>query len=703
VFTGDGSPGVANRLDLIDGGVLISKIHASVNPSRFLVTDNTGAVNWDTFKSDATYFQGTGFDGFPLSLNSNLNLFTITDGTNSFNTTIGGLKTITFTGSAVVDPATRTITCGGNDNWGTQVVQHDASLVGNGLTTNLLGMNLANANTWTGTQTFGTVIAGDLTATTLAGDGSAITNLTAASITGVIAKANLPATVAYEDAANNFTLANTFSAAGTALSVTNDAQVGGTLTAGAFVGNGSALTNLNGSAITTGIVGKTHLPATVAYVDQSNTFSQTNTFTNDVAFTGAGNGIVVENNASFSGGIVQITNGDIEIQKQLGQGNGSYLVENTLYAYEQLFDYVLTYGIYTTTTFGGVVNGTYDNLQFNPGVVDNTAIANATIFGSVYNGATHSFDMTNGDKELHFAGNVALDAASHTVTITGDNWGTQTAQTNATLSGNGTTGNLLGLNLANANTWTGAQTLNAHTQANGLIDYNSNWTVIPAGVTATTLVPKGYVDSKIGDFAILDQNNQFTGVNSFGLNTTDATEMIVSNNSSTNPTMIVKNFYNALGGTTVALQVSGMEGTTAIDVPTGDLNVSAGRFMATATSDDQALVYLTNNGTAPAIEVVDGCEVLSHDWVPSPTGATLDLTLYASKSIIIITGTGTFTTTNIQMPAGFAGQTLHLIRKGANNTDVYTIGNSTLTGNGVATFIYATTSTGSAGEWLRVK
>ena len=42
---------------------------------------------------------------------------------------------------------------GGGDNWGIQVVQHDATLTGDGATFQL-GINLTNPNTWTGLQTF---------------------------------------------------------------------------------------------------------------------------------------------------------------------------------------------------------------------------------------------------------------------------------------------------------------------------------------------------------------------------------------------------------------------------------------------------------------------------------------------------------------------------------------------------------------------
>jgi len=41
----------------------------------------------------------------------------------------------------------------GGDNWGTQYVEKDSTLVGTGVTGSLLGINLGNANTWTAAQT----------------------------------------------------------------------------------------------------------------------------------------------------------------------------------------------------------------------------------------------------------------------------------------------------------------------------------------------------------------------------------------------------------------------------------------------------------------------------------------------------------------------------------------------------------------------
>jgi len=60
---------------------------------------------------------------------------------------------------------------------------------------------------------------------------------------------------------------------------------------------------------------------------------------------------------------------------------------------------------------------------------------------------------------------------------TGDNWGAQAVQANSTLTGNGTSGSVLGINLANVNTWAGAQTFSANTAFPGSGIWNTSGNV----------------------------------------------------------------------------------------------------------------------------------------------------------------------------------------------------------------------------------
>jgi len=61
--------------------------------------------------------------------------------------------------------------------------------------------------------------------------------------------------------------------------------------------------------------------------------------------------------------------------------------------------------------------------------------------------------------------------------VPGDNWGTQVVQTNTTLTGDGTFTTPLGINLANANTWTASQTFSASTYFPGSGIWNSTGNV----------------------------------------------------------------------------------------------------------------------------------------------------------------------------------------------------------------------------------
>lgn len=78
--------------------------------------------------------------------------------------------------------------------------------------------------------------------------GANLTNLNASNLaSGTVTDARLSANVPLINAVNNFSAANTFSAAGTALSVTNNATIGGTLTVTTSLtigGSGTALTQV---------------------------------------------------------------------------------------------------------------------------------------------------------------------------------------------------------------------------------------------------------------------------------------------------------------------------------------------------------------------------------------------------------------------------------------------------------------------------
>lgn len=77
----------------------------------------------------------------------------------------------------------------------------------------------------------------------------------------------------------------------------NNLEVTDTVTSGRFVGDGSALTSLNGTNITTGTISQSVLPPTIAYLDNTQTFTGTNTFQGDVVFNNGitANSIITQN------------------------------------------------------------------------------------------------------------------------------------------------------------------------------------------------------------------------------------------------------------------------------------------------------------------------------------------------------------------------------------------------------------------------
>lgn len=92
-----------------------------------------------------------------------------------------------------------------------------------------------------------------------------------------------------------------------------------------------------------------------------------------------------------------------------------------------------------STGFSGDVNGTYNNLQLNSGVVGNTELAPGAVSGDkiAQQGASNG-QVLQWNGSAWAPGTVSSGS-------TPDNWGSQVVQTGATLSGNGTVVNPLGV------------------------------------------------------------------------------------------------------------------------------------------------------------------------------------------------------------------------------------------------------------------
>ncbi|MDO8365794.1 MAG: hypothetical protein Q7T20_03275, partial [Saprospiraceae bacterium] len=101
------------------------------------------------------------------------------------------------------------------------------------------------------------------------------------------------------------------------------------------------------------------------------------------------------------------------------------------------------------TVFNGDVTGPFNNLQLKAGIVVNADMApNSIGTNNIINGSITAVKLNNmgaaNGQVLQYNG-MAWGPANLPGGGVGDNWGIQTVQTNTTLTGNGTVGNLLGI------------------------------------------------------------------------------------------------------------------------------------------------------------------------------------------------------------------------------------------------------------------
>ena len=557
---------------------------------------------------------------------ANNTVFSVTDGN----------PALRFTGMVEYVPATHTLNFP-EDGWGSQYVKTDATLTGKGITGDLLGLNLGNANIWSGAQTFS-------------------------------AKAN-------------------FTAAGTALEVANDAKIDRNLMV-----SGAASFNLNTVRIMNSEV----------EIDDANGTLYVGAYLRNFedALIGVFSDIDNINNKIDNINNVVVPGINTHLTTLDGQVNTINTVTipamNTrMNGIDGQIATINTNALFKTTTFAGDVTGTYDAMALanihaaagtvgsQAGSIFNIPVVNYDRKGRITSTSTIAFNNTLQSAYNNGAGIAIADVNPLTLTANAN-------QTALSVQGNADFG--------------------ANLMIDGLADYNTSWVdgggniVLPANATETTLVPLGYVQAYS---AGIDANNWFHKTNLFGEPNSPFSAIIAQNNSSTNPTVQITNNHNVTGERSVALEVVGYDNTTAVEVTTGDVNIASGRLMINSNSDDQSLVMLTNNGSAPALEIVDGTVIYSSTFTFAPAGSNPPLDLsgatYAKKSVIVVDGSNSFYTNDALMPAGYTGQPLTIIRVNAGPTDVYTIAGTTIVGNGTAQFMYATYSNGTNGRWYRVK
>jgi hypothetical protein len=137
---------------------------------------------------------------------------------------------------------------------------------------------------------------GTITGATIVGSGSGITALNASNISsGTVADARLTANIALLNGGQTFSALTSFSAG---VSVTGAVNATGAISGATISGDGSALTSLNATNISSGTLADGRLSANVALLNGGQTFS---------ALTGFGAGLSVTGAVNASGGIAGAT------------------------------------------------------------------------------------------------------------------------------------------------------------------------------------------------------------------------------------------------------------------------------------------------------------------------------------------------------------------------------------------------------------
>lgn len=353
---------------------------------------------------------------------------------------------------------------GGGDNWGSQVVQTSPAISGNGTAASPLNIAPQGAQTgqvlkWDGTKW----IPQDDVSSTGSGGGTVTQINTGAGLTGgpitttgTIGLSNTGVTPGSYGSASQIPVI-TVDAQGRVTGVFNTVASPGTVTLNE--GNGIDVQQ-NGTIYTISNTGL--LTTTVADGDVTGTFSNLQIKAGAVGTPEIADGSVTAaklNNMSATNGQVLKWNGTAwapaadqtgaGVVVNAGQGidvavsGNTYTVINT--GDNNGFDDVTI-----TSNAGGDLSGPFSNLQINPFAVTNTELANNAVgTTNVINGAITGAKINNmgaaSGQVLKWNGTAWAPANDNAGGGSGDNWGTQTAVTDPTLTGNGTAGSPLAI------------------------------------------------------------------------------------------------------------------------------------------------------------------------------------------------------------------------------------------------------------------
>ena len=658
-LTGDGSSGNPLGIDLtnanswtgaqtfssvdVNGGTIDGTAIGSSSPS-------TGAFTTITGGSTVTL----GDDSFPtrgrVILHDNLDL-------NSFQGTLQTASILTGNRTYTLPDADGTLALVGT-------IVTDASLTGDGSSGNPLGIDLTNANSWTGAQTFssvdvnggtidGTAIGSSSPSTgaftTITG-GSTVTlgddsfptrgrvilhdNLDLNSFQGTLQTASILTgnrTYMLPDASGTLVVAGTETVS-TNATLTGDGS--GSSPLGIDLTNANSWTgaqtfssvDVNGGTIDGTAIGSSS-PSTGAFT----TITSGSTVTlGDDLFPTRGR-VILHDNLDLNGFV-----GTLQTDPTLDD-NRTYTLPDatgTIALTSDLptnTDATLTgdgsvgtpFGIDLTNANSWTGAQTFSSVDVNGGTMDGTAIGAASPASGAFTTISGTSNINLGDDATGAAGNVILQDQTpgntffgilHTATALTANRnytlpdadgtialnGAVAITSDATLTGDGTTGNALGINVGNANSWTGAQTFSSVDVNGGTIDGTTIGATTPAAASVSTFVATGTSDLQ---GAVSNSTGSVTVDDALVINSGGTTDL-------------------RLGEASIGRNSAASE-TISIDNPgTGDISILVNG--ASVVANSRIVVsegHWTSQGTAPAV-AGDGTNI---EAVPTISAAATDV------------------------------------------------------------------------------
>ncbi len=349
---------------------------------------------------------------------------------------------------------------------------------------------------------------------------------------------------------------------------------------------------------------------------------------------------------------------------------------------------------------------TFSGVDINGGSVDGAAIGSGSpstgAFTTITGGSTVTLgdDLfpTRGRVILHdnldlngFQGTVqtasvltgnrtyTLPDASGTLVVSG----TETVSTNSTLTGNGSSGSPLGIDLTNANSWTGAQTFSGVDINGGSVDGAAIGSASPSTGAFTTITGGSTVT--LGDDlfptrgrVILHDNLDLNGFQG----TVQTASVLTGNRTYTLPdasgTLLVNGQATVSTNSTLLGDGSGGD---PLRINLANTNAwSAAQSVTTNSGTTSTLLLSNTNATGVGLEVSDGRTILAY-------GNSTATTIPSDVSVWTVDDEGTAAGITVALPGTATnGQILYVLYDDANAGSV---GGTAAASGDTFTFVYA--------------